>query len=137
MKRDSVFSQHENYTEINVTSLLDLAWTLLVVFIIAITSAVQGVKVNLPKASSAPSLDKPRTKAISIMADGQLYLDTYPVTQEQLETTLAQYKAIDPELPVIVKGDAQVQYQSVVAVLDLLQRLDIHQLGLVTQKLVK
>lgn len=135
--RKSVYADQKAYDEINVTPLLDLAWTLLVVFIIAITAAVQGIKVNLPKASDTPSLDKPRTKAISIMADGQLYLDAYPVTLQQLETTLRQYKAADPELPVIVKGDAQVEYQSVISVLDLLQKLEIHQLGLVTQKLVK
>lgn len=137
MKRRSVFADQEAYDEINVTPLLDLAWTLLVVFIIAITAAVQGIKVNLPKASDTPSLDKPRTKAVSIMADGQLYLDAYPVTIEQLESTLRQYKAADPDLPVIVKGDAQVQYQSVISVMDVLQRIEIHQLGLVTQKLVK
>ena len=137
MSRRSVFTDHAVYNEINVTPLLDLAWTLLVVFIIAITAAVQGIKVNLPQASDTPSLDKPRTKAISIMADGQLYLDAYPVTAEQLESTLAQYRAADPDLPVIVKGDAQVQYQSIISVMDILQRLDIHQLGLVTQKLVK
>ena len=135
--RRSIYSDHKAYDEINVTPLLDLAWTLLVVFIIAITAAVQGVKVNLPKASDTPSLEKPKTKAVTIMADGTLYLDAYPVTMELLESTLAQYKAADPELPVIVKGDAEVQYQAVISVLDLLQRLEIHQLGLVTQRLVK
>lgn len=135
--RRSIYTDHKAYDEINVTPLLDLAWTLLVVFIIAITAAVQGIKVNLPKASDTPSLEKPQTKSISIMADGTLYLDAYPVTMELLESTLRQYKAANPDLPVIVKGDADVQYQSVVSVLDLLQRLEIHQLGLVTRRLVK
>ena len=135
--RRAIYGDHKSYDEINVTPLLDLAWTLLVVFIIAITAAVQGIKVNLPKASDTPSLEKPRTKSITITGDGQLYLDAYPVTLELLESTLRQYKAADPELPVIVKGDAQVQYQVVVGVLDLLQRLEIHQLGLVTKRLVK
>lgn len=135
--RRSVYSDHESYDEINVTSMLDLAWVLLIVFMIAVTASVQGIKVNLPKASNTPSLAKPHTKAISIMSDGSLYLDAYPVTLELLESTLRQYKAVDPELPVVVKGDAAVQYQSVMAVLDLLQRLEIHQLGLVTSRLVK
>lgn len=135
--RRSIYSDHEAYDDINVTSMLDLAWTLLVVFIISITAAVQGIKVNLPKASSTPSLEKPHTKAITIMADGTMYLDAYPVTMELLESTLRQYKAADPTLPVIVKGDAAAQYQSVINVLDLLQRLEIHQLGLVTSRLVK
>ncbi|WP_028319101.1 ExbD/TolR family protein [Desulfobulbus elongatus] len=135
--RRSIYSDHDSYDEINVTSMLDLAWVLLVVFMIAVTASVQGIKVNLPKAGNTPSLAKPHTKAISIMADGTFYLDAYPVTLELLETTLRQYKAADPELPVIVKGDAAVQYDSVIAVLDLLQRLEIHQLGLVTSRLVK
>lgn len=125
------------YDDINITPMLDLAYVLLIIFIIMTTAAVQGVKVNLPKASAAPSLAEPTTKAVTITAQGQLYLDTYPVTMQELETRLAGYRAADPELPVVLKGDATVQYQRVMDVLDLLGRLDISQVGLVTQKLVK
>ena len=55
----------------------------------------------------------------------------------QLESLLRQYKAANPNLPVIIKGDATVQYQKVVDVLDLMGRLEITQLGLVTQRIVK
>ena len=123
--------------EINITPLLDLAWTLLVVFIIAVTASVQGIKVNLPKAATAPSLVKPRTKAITVSADGQIHLDAYPVTMPELETRLRQIKAVDPDFPVVIKGDEKIYYQSVISILDLLQELEISQLGLVTQKLVK
>lgn len=127
----------DSYDEINVTSMLDLAYVLLIVFIIMTTAAVQGIQVNLPKASDTPSLAKPKTKAISVTADGTIFLDTFPVTMEQLESTLMQYKAADPQMPVVVKGDAAVQYQSVVDVLALLGKLEITQVGLVTQNLVK
>ena len=127
----------ESYDDINVTSMLDLAYVLLIVFIIMTTAAVQGITVNLPKASDTPSLAKPKTKAITITADGTIFLDTYPVTLEQLESLLQQYRAADPELPVIIKGDATVQYQNVVDVLALVGRIDITQIGLVTQNLVK
>ncbi|QWF72261.1 biopolymer transporter ExbD [Methylomonas paludis] len=131
--------QEENaaYDEINVTPMLDLAYVLLVVFILMTTAAVQGIQVNLPKASNTPSLAKPQTKAITVTAEGTIFLDTFPVTMEQLESTLLQYKAANPELPVVVKGDATVQYQSVVEILALLGKLDITQVGLVTQSLVK
>jgi len=129
--------QLDNYDEINVTSMLDLAYVLLIVFIIMTTAAVQGIQVNLPKASDAPSLSKPQTKAITVTADGTVYLDTFPVTMEQLEATLMQYKAANPEFPVVVKGEASVEYQYVVDILALLGRLEITQVGLVTQKLVK
>ena len=125
------------YDEINITPMLDLAYVLLIIFIILTTATVQGIKVNLPKASAQPSLAENKTKAISITADGTIYLDTFPVTMPELEGLLRQYKASDPNLPVIIKADASIQYQRVVDVLDLVGRLEISQLGLVTQKLVK
>jgi biopolymer transport protein ExbD len=125
------------YDELNITSMLDLAWTLLVVFIISVTAAVQGVKVNLPQASAAPSLAKPKTKAITIHSSGQIFLDAYPVTMTELESMLRAHRAADPNLPVIIKGDEQIYYQKVIDVLDLLQKLDITQMGLVTQRVVK
>lgn len=133
----NVQEDNEPYDEINITPMLDLAYVLLVIFIIMTTATVQGIMVNLPKASATPSIGKSDTKAITITAEGTIYLDTYPVTMEQLETSLQQHKAVNPDLPVVVKGDSAVQYQMVVDVLDLLGRLDITQIGLVTQQLVK
>ena len=125
------------YDDINITPMLDLAYVLLVIFIIMTTASVQGVKVNLPKASNTPSLAKPQTKAITIAESGQIFLDAYPVTIDELRTRLGQLKAANPELPVVVKGDTVVQYGKVMEVLELLGQLDITQLGLVTQRLVK
>ena len=125
------------YDEINITPMLDLAYVLLVIFIIMTTASVQGITVNLPKASDTPAIAKPKTKAISITADGTIYLDTFPVTLPELENLLKQYKGADPNLPVIVKADATIQYQKLVDVLDVIGRLEITQLGLVTQRIVK
>jgi biopolymer transport protein ExbD len=132
-----VQSENKPYDDINVTPMLDLAYVLLVIFIIMTTASVQGIKVNLPKASDTPSLAKPKTKAITIRDDGQIFLDAYPTTMDELEQRLRALKAADPDLPVIVKGDSAVQYGKVIDVLDLLGRLDITQLGLVTQRVVK
>ncbi len=131
------FFEQKPYDEINVTPLLDLAWTLLVVFIITITAAIQGVKINLPKASNTASLVKPKTKAITINAAGEIYLDAYPVSMEDLETRLRQFIAVDADFPVVIKGDETIYYKKVIEVLDLMQKLEITQLGLVTQRLVK
>jgi biopolymer transport protein ExbD len=133
----NVLDEGEPISDINVTPMLDLAFVLLIVFIIMTTATVQGVKVNLPKASAAVSLAKPQTKAVTITADGTIYLDTYPVSMQELEALLVKYKAVNPALPVVIKADAQIQYQLVVDVLDLMGRLQITQLGLVTKKLVK
>lgn len=128
---------NEPYDQINVVPMLDLAYVLLVIFIIMTTASVQGIKVNLPKASNAPSLAKPQTKAITITETGQIFLDAYPVSIDELRTQLSALKAANPELPVVVKGDTVVAYGRVMEVLELLGQLDITQLGLVTQKLVK
>ena len=109
-----VQNETKPYDSINVTPMLDLAYVLLVIFIIMTTASVQGIKVNLPKASAAPALAKPKTKAVSITADGTIYIDTYPVRLPELENLLRQYKAQDPDLPVIIKADSTLQYQRVV-----------------------
>ncbi len=132
-----VQSEEKPYDDINVTPMLDLAYVLLVIFIIMTTASVQGIKVNLPKASNTPSLAKPTTKAITIAENGQMYLDAYPVTLTELETRLREYKAVNPDFPVVIKGDAKIQYEKVIDVMDLMGKLDITQLGLVTQKIVK
>ncbi|MDT8281367.1 MAG: biopolymer transporter ExbD [Gammaproteobacteria bacterium] len=128
---------NQPYDDINITPMLDLTWVLLLIFIIMTTATVQGITVNLPKASTAPSLAKPKTKAITITQDGTIYLDAYPVSLAELESLLTQYKAVTPDLPVVIKADALIQYQRVVDVLDLMAKLEISQLGLVTRKLVK
>ena len=128
---------HDDVVEINVVPMLDLAWNLLVVFMLVVTASVQGITVNLPKASAAVSKIKPTTKAITITAEGTIFLDSFPVTLSELEARLSQLKAADPNLPVLVRGDEKISYKNVIEVLDLLQKLEITQLGLVTQKLVK
>ena len=122
------------YDDINITPMLDLAYVLLVIFIIMTTASVQGVKVDLPKASTSASLAKPKTKAITVNNNGDVFLDAYPVTMAELESRLRTAKASEPEFPVVLKGDAAVQYQKVMDVLDLLRRLELNQVGLVTGK---
>ncbi|HVP62872.1 MAG TPA: biopolymer transporter ExbD [Myxococcaceae bacterium] len=130
-------SEEKVYDDINITPMLDLAYVLLVIFVIMTTATVQGMRVNLPRASPAKSLAKPTTKAITVTQEGKIFLDTIPVTLSELEQRLTQQKAITPEFPVVVRGDGQVQYQNVVDVLDLLGRLNITTVGLATKPLVK
>ena len=132
-----VQSEDKPYDDINITPMLDLAYVLLVIFVIMTTATVQGMRVNLPRASPTKSLAKPTTKAITVTQEGKIFLDTIPVTLSELEQRLTQQKAITPEFPVVVRGDGQVQYQNVVDVLDLLGRLNITTVGLATKPLVK
>lgn len=125
---------NELYDDINITPMLDLAYVLLVTFIILTTAAVQGMRVHSPVTQAADNLGKPQTRAITITADGAVYLDAYPVSLDQLRATLAQYKAANPNLPVVLKADASAQYQKVMEVLDLVKSLDITEVGLVTKR---
>jgi biopolymer transport protein ExbD len=129
-----VKSDNQLYDDINVTPMLDLAYVLLVVFIILTTASVQGVRVNSPETRSTSNLAKPQTRAVTVTADGTVYLDAFPVTMEQLRNSLAQYKAAHPNLPVVLKGDADVAYESVVQVLSVLKSVDIVEVGLVTKR---
>src|ERR1700748_1839306 len=129
-----VQGEEKPYDDINITPMLDLAYVLLVIFILMCTASVQGVKVNLPKASAAPSLAKPKTKAISVNNEGKIFLDTVPVTLAELETRLQQQKAATPDFPVVVKGELLTPYQGIMDVLDVLGRLNITQVGLATKK---
>jgi len=122
------------YDDINITPMLDLAYVLLVIFIIMTTASVQGIKVDLPKASATVSLSKPQTQVITVANNGNIYLNAYPVTLSDLDSRLRTQKALTPEFPVVLKGDASVQYQRVMDVLDLLRRLELSQVGLVTGK---
>lgn len=121
------------YDDINITPMLDLAYVLLVIFILMTTASVQGTKVNLPKASNAPSLAKPKTKSITVNNEGKIFLDTIPVSLQELEQKLGQYKAQTPDLPVVVRGDSQTQYQGVMDVLDVVGRVGLTQVGLATK----
>jgi biopolymer transport protein ExbD len=130
-----VKGDNQPYDDINVTPMLDLAYVLLVVFIIMTTASVQGVKVSPPLTQAANNLAKPQTRGITITADGQVYLDAYPVSMEQLQSSLAQYKAANPALPVVLKADAATQYDKVMEVLEIAKRLDITEIGLATKRI--
>jgi biopolymer transport protein ExbD len=122
------------YDEINVTPMLDLAYVLLIIFIIMTTAAVQGVKIDLPKASATQNLAQPKTKVISIADDGTVSLDAVPLSITELEAQLRNALANDPKLPVILKGDRTTQYEKLMTVLDLCSRVGITAIGLAASR---
>lgn len=122
------------YDDINITPMLDLAYVLLVIFILMCTASVAGTKVDLPKSSSKPAnLAEPKTKAITVNNNGGIFLDTIPVTLAELEQLLNQQKSLTPDFPVVVRGDSLTQYQGVMDVLDVLGRVGLSQVGLATK----
>ena len=129
-----VKEENQPYDEINITPMLDLAYVLLVIFIIMTTAAVQGVKVTLPHSQNIASLAKPQIRAITITSEGSVYLDAYPVDMAMLEQRLGQFKGGNPTLPVVLKGDAITQYGKIAEVLEICKKLGITEIGLVTKK---
>jgi biopolymer transport protein ExbD len=127
-------NEDKPYDDINITPMLDLAYVLLVIFIIMTTASVQGMKVDLPKGSSVVSLAVPKTKVISVNAGGQVFIDAIPVSLAELEAKLRDAKAINPDLPIVIKGDRQSQYEKIMNVLDVCGRVGITSLGLAAQR---
>jgi biopolymer transport protein ExbD len=92
------------------------------------------MKVDLPKGSSVVSLAVPKTKVISINNTGQVFIDAIPVNLAELEAKLRDAKAITPDLPIVIKGDRQAQYEKIMNVLDVCGRVGITSLGLAAQR---
>ena len=124
------------YDTINVTPMLDLAYVLLVIFIVMTTASVQGLKIDLPKPSNKPSkAEKKEVRIVQIQADGALLLNGAAVTLEELETRLTAIHAREPDMPMVIKGDPQAHYEQVVGIIDLAGKLNIANVGLVTARI--
>ena len=130
-----VQAETKPYDSINVTPMLDLAYVLLVIFILMATASVSGLSINLPKPSNKPSTEKHEIKIIQILPDGSLHLNGVGVSVRELETQLKATMARDPKASVVLKGDPAVNYARVVEVLDLTGAMGIGSVGLVTARI--
>lgn len=127
-------SAHHSLTELNITPLLDLAFVLLVIFIITTVPPVNDTDLKLPDA--AKRLKDPPHKAnyISIDADGSLYLNKKKVNDAQdMLQTLVSLRMDDPDLNVIVRGDAKTKYRQIRAVIDVCQQANVPKVDLATE----
>ncbi|MBL8490132.1 MAG: biopolymer transporter ExbD [Rhodocyclaceae bacterium] len=130
-----VQTETKPYDSINVTPMLDLAYVLLVIFIIMTTASVQGLSINLPKPSNKPSTEKKEFRIVQVTASGQLLLNGAAITAAELEGRLAAARARDAEVSVVIKGDPETQYARVVEVIDITGRVGIANVGLVTARI--
>jgi biopolymer transport protein ExbD len=117
------------YDEINITPMLDLAYVLLVIFILMTTATVQGIKATLPSGSNAPKNkkqdDKNKPKVIQIDDAGGIFLDGAATTLGALEGQLQQIKSSSPDAPVIVKGNSNAPYEAVTDVLGITLKVGV------------
>jgi len=126
-------SVHHSLTELNITPLLDLAFVLLVIFIITTIPPVNDLDLKLP--SAAKRLKDPPRKAnyITVQADGTIYLNKKPVEVAEMLQTLIGLRTDDPDLNVIVRGDSQTKYKQIRAVLDVCQQANLPKVDLATE----
>jgi biopolymer transport protein ExbD len=124
---------HSSLNELNITPLLDLAFVLLVIFIITTPQLSNDLEMNLPTAKKNKPAVPPKINRIIVDTTGRITLNDKPVELPALKQTLFAMKAEDPETSVVVKGAGDVDYQKVIGVLDLLQQADITKVGLATE----
>jgi len=122
----------EVQAEINVTSLVDVAFTLLIIFMITAPIIQGGVEIEVPRAPSAP-LQASEGIVITIDREGQLYLDDTPVTLDEFDAAVVQViRRRDPET-VYVKGDTNVSYGTVLRVIGKLKEAEIEAVSLIAE----
>ena len=129
-----VHNDSKPYDTINVTPMLDLAYVLLVVFILMTTATIQGLNVSMPKPSNKPDTEHHELKVVQVTSTGGVLLNGVGVSLAELETQLKAAQARDPKMTVAIKGDPATHYEKVVAVIDLCERLKMN-MGLVTSRI--
>ena len=124
------------YDDINITPMLDLAYVLLVIFILMTTATVQGFKAQLPSGSNSPQKkkqdDKNKPRVIAIDDAGGIFIDGSPTTLSGLEPILMTIKTSTPDAPVIVKGRSGTQYETVTDVLAITVKVGLKKVGIAT-----
>ena len=113
------------YDTINVTPMLDLAYVLLVVFILMTTASVQGIHISLPKPSAKPPTETHEVHVLKVEGDGTLKLDGTPRNADTLRAELGSIRNRDGGATVVIQGDGKTQYAGVVAMIDLCNEVQI------------
>jgi biopolymer transport protein ExbD len=129
-------THHGTMNEINITPLLDLAFVLLVIFIISTAPMVNDLDLNLPskaKAQTPPAAQK-KPNFLIVEADGHVFLNGKNYSFQALLTELTRMHKEDTNTAVIVHGDSKVLYQNMVSVMDVLQQADVTKVGLATDR---
>ena len=134
MFRDRHDDDYGDMAEINVTPLVDVMLVLLIIFMITAPMLTQGLTVALPTAEGKSfELASNNPSKIQVAASGAVYLDGIAVGSTSLETTLGPMLRARRVKRALLEADKSVPYGRVVAVLDIMNRAGVEQLGMVTQ----
>jgi len=127
-------SSHHALAELNITPLLDLAFVLLVIFIITTTPIVNDLDVDLPSAAKRPKDPKPKVNYVTVESSGQVFLNKDEITDlAVLRDKLVGLRLEDPDLNVVVRGSARTKYKAIVGVMDVLQQANVGKVNLATE----
>ena len=118
---------------IDMNSLIDLTFLLLVTFILTIPALEQGISIILPRGKTDTLQVKEHKPAtVTIDAENRYFLDKSPTTLEALEKELVAKVSADPETPVLVRGDERLSYGAVMDVVKLVYKCKVKRMSLVT-----
>ena len=127
-------NKHHELNELNITPLLDLAFVLLVIFILTTAPPVTDMDIALPSAANVNPKDAARkAQYVTINNVGKVSLNSVEMNEDQLLTTLVQFRKDDPDLNVVLRADSAIDYQRVVNVLDVLIAANVTKVGLATE----
>lgn len=113
------------YDTINVTPMLDLAYVLLVVFILMTTASVQGLAISLPKPSPVTPAERHPVHVLRIDPDGSARLDGVPKTDGLVLTELKGIRTRDAKSTVVLQGDGKARFDRIVAMMDLCNEAEV------------
>ena len=120
---------------IDMNSLIDLTFLLLVVFIVTLPTLEQSIHVLLPvgKTSKAQD-DKKKTFSITVDSLGKIFVGEAPTTRDDLKASLTKAVSEDPDVSVLVRGDVRVGYGDVYEVVKIAKDCNVKHLGLVSKE---
>jgi biopolymer transport protein ExbD len=123
MRRFSERSHMVTLSEINITPLLDLAFVLLIIFVITTPLLEQSVNLKLPHGGSTHAVvDKKNIRSVEITSTGHYRLEKKPISPAQMVATLAEEAHDNPNLICYVRADRDSRYELLVKLLDTCQR---------------
>ena len=135
MRRFSSRNPLHTLAELNVTPLLDLCFVLLIIFMITTPLMENSIDLVVPSSATAKTqVDPSETQIIQIDRNDTLKLNGQVTTRTVLETQLTALKARDPEISVVVRPDRDLAIQKFIDVMDILKRVGIGRVGVMTRR---
>ena len=118
---------------IDMNSLIDLTFLLLVTFMLTIPALEQGISIMLPRAKTdvLPSKNA-KANTITVDVNNKIYLNDVPTSLDQLEADLKSMVDRDPDVPVLVRGDERLEYGAVMDVVKVVYKCQVRKMALVT-----